>query len=71
MTERDPHWDEMFDLQYDICDAIRTLLKERLDKYPPLWRAMVRCYVIEQLAESARFDVVLPAPPLLETEAAS
>lgn len=61
-TKRDEVWDRLFDVQYETCQQIDELIRENVKYLPPDWRSFVHLYVIEHLAESARFSIE-PTPP--------
>jgi hypothetical protein len=64
MNAEDAQWDVMFDIQYKLCRDVADLVKRQLEGLPASWRSIAVMYVLEDLAEMARFDVVLP--PLAE-----
>ena len=50
----------MFEIAYDLQQEVDKLIRERLGKHPPMWRAMARAYLIEHLGEGVRLEVDLP-----------
>lgn len=53
----------MFDLQYDLCAQVDQVIREHVANLPGVVEAMAISYVIEHLAERARFNVDLPKLP--------
>lgn len=67
-VQRDPEWDAMFDLQYDLCQQLDRVIDEALNRHPAAWRSTAMLYVLEHLAERARFTAELPPLPAVPTE---
>lgn len=60
-----PLWDEWFDTQYDLCDAIDRVIKERSEGKGDGLRLALYSAVVEHCAESMRRfvpDLSLAAP---------
>jgi hypothetical protein len=56
----DDEWSALFDVQYALIEAVQRLLADATRDLPAEHRVAVRCYLVEFLAESARFDIELP-----------
>ncbi len=60
----DLEWNAMFDVQRDLCKRVDELFQGRLEGLPAPVQTMAHLYVIEHLAERARFsDLGLPKLP--------
>lgn len=58
-TADDKAWDELWDICYDLEQEVEKLVKERFKDKPPVFQAMACTYIIEHLAELARYGVRL------------